>query len=147
MPAISHAQLSPGCAHEWAHRAWEKREKGLGKIREMDAVLLGLQLPAHTIPMLTRGTLTAAESRDGAGTCQMLCREREAPMPGEGIWERLIPSLQKSLVSLSCPQSSLLCGMPSLTFLFPHPCVSQTGDAMGTPHSTEASQPAQMLKH
>lgn len=45
-------------------------------------------------------------------------------MPGEGIWERLIPSLHKSLVSLSCPQSSLLCRMPPLTFLIPHPCMS-----------------------
>lgn len=81
MPAISHAQLSPGCAHEWGHMAWEKREKGLGKIREMDAVLLGLQLPAHTIPVMTRGTLTAAEvlglakCRAERGKLQCLGRE------------------------------------------------------------------------
>lgn len=30
VPTISHAQLSPGCAHEWGHRAWEKRE-GVGQ--------------------------------------------------------------------------------------------------------------------
>lgn len=82
MPAISHAQLSPGCAHEWGHRAWEKREKGLGKIREMDAVLLGLQLPAHIIPMLTRGTFTAAEvlglAKCRAETGKLQCLGRES---------------------------------------------------------------------
>lgn len=95
MPAISHAQLSPGCAHEWGHRAWEKREKGLGKIREMDAVLLGLQLPAHTIPVLTRGTLTAAESRDGAGTCQMPCRGK-LQCPGRESGKGSFPAYRRA---------------------------------------------------
>lgn len=100
----------------------EREGKVLGKIREMDAALLGLQLPAQAIPVLSRGILTAAGSWDGAGTCQMLCRERDDPMPGVEIWERLIPTLQKSLVSLSCPQSFLFCRMPSVTFFLSHLC-------------------------
>lgn len=130
---------------------WSLGDKGegkvLGKIRQMDAVLLGLQLPAHATPVLTRGMLTAAGSWDGAGTCQMLCRERDDPVPEERIWKRLIPTLQKSLISLSCPQSSLFCRMTSATFLSSHPCASPVSAAIGTHHSREASQPAQMPKH
>lgn len=65
-------------------------------------------------PALPPSEASITVTAEGVGASQKPCRGKDAPMPREGIWETLLAS--------HLHQSSLLCGVPSCSFLHPSPC-------------------------